>query len=228
MPPTTKSQTRTPPLASLHSAHRAIPTPLGLTALGTLILLAAGPDDERYTIPVPVRGLGLSPKLADITNVCVTPIGNCDCDCDWVRLSWSCTFLLYMSTPPGRGGCSPGCKSFSGRGTGLGGPLLFLGLTNGTDDTCSFPFPIPKPQCDVRLDIDGLGVDREELDADGRGDIGPVVRVLRDGREVLIDGRGVPLSDGRGRPPNEGLGTPPSEGRGVPMPAPILSLAFPL
>jgi hypothetical protein len=155
--------TRTPFLPSFHLSHNATPTPLGLTALGTLILLAAGPDDERYTIPVPVRGLGFSTTLPAITSVCVTVTGDdgCDFDCDWVRLSWSCRFLLYISTPPGRGGCSPGCRSFSARGRGLGGPLLFFELTNGTEDTCSCPLPFPWPFCAARLDRDGLGVDSE-------------------------------------------------------------------
>src|ERR1700710_1305949 len=74
--------TKIPFPPSFHLSHNATPTPLGLTALGTLILLAAGPDDERYTIPVPVRGLGFSTTLPAITSVCVTVTGDDGCDFD--------------------------------------------------------------------------------------------------------------------------------------------------
>lgn len=100
--------TISPPITITPSTHNATPIPLGLTALGTLILLPAGPEDERYTIPVPVRDFGLSPfpipilptlpEEPGITSVRITGAtgrigvcdcvkGDCGCGCDCVRLS---------------------------------------------------------------------------------------------------------------------------------------------
>lgn len=101
-----------PPVTIAPFTHNATPTPLGRTVLGTLILLPAGPEEERYTIPVPVRDFGLSPfpvpililpipilpilpeepgitsvRITGRIGVCDCVKGDCGCDCDWVRLS---------------------------------------------------------------------------------------------------------------------------------------------